>query len=146
MKVWIACKLLLESESGNYKVKVWISCHLLLESESVKCRQFWLESEKVRECPRFPATFVMKVKVSFFETEAESSNQILSGQLTWSSQTQACIFRYESLPFSVNLSQDFGFDNSSDTVPWLRPSTYLVVISSSTLSTYFWSNISCFQS
>ena len=47
-------------------------------------------------------------------------------KLTWSSQTHACILRYESLPFSVSLSQDFGFDSSSDTVPWLKPKTYLV--------------------
>ena len=41
-----------------------------------------------------------------------------------SSQAHACIFLQESLPFSVNLSQGFGFESSSDTVPWERPRTY----------------------
>ena len=38
-----------------------------------------------------------------------------------SSQAQACILRYESRPFSVSLSQGFGLDSSSETVPMLVP-------------------------
>lgn len=41
-----------------------------------------------------------------------------------SSHAHACIFLYESRPFSVNLSQGFGFESSSDTVPCESPSTY----------------------
>lgn len=41
----------------------------------------------------------------------------LSIPMQWSSEAQACILRYESRPFSVNLSHGFGFDSSSDTVP-----------------------------
>ena len=67
------------------------------------------------------------MKVYWWSSNHQPQIKIWSDQLTWSSQTQACIFRYESLPFSVSLSQDFGFDSNSDTVPWLKPSTYLVV-------------------
>lgn len=49
----------------------------------------------------------------------------LSSMMAASSQAHACIFLYESLPFSVSLSQGFGFDSSSDTVPCERPRTYL---------------------
>lgn len=49
----------------------------------------------------------------------------LSSMMAASSQAHACIFLYESRPFSVSLSHGFGFDSSSDTVPCDRPRTYL---------------------
>uniref|UniRef100_A0A8D8RFR1 Uncharacterized protein n=1 Tax=Cacopsylla melanoneura TaxID=428564 RepID=A0A8D8RFR1_9HEMI len=50
---------------------------------------------------------------------------VLSNSTAFSSHAQACIFLYESRPFSVNLSQGFGLDSSSETVPWESPRIYL---------------------
>lgn len=60
-----------------------------------------------------------------FEYSPRLGTSDLSIAMQWSSEAHACIFLYESLPFSVNLSHGFGLDNNSLTVPWDNPSTNL---------------------
>ena len=42
----------------------------------------------------------------------------------WHQLYKKRLYLYESLPFSVSLSQDLGLERSSLTVPWDSPSTY----------------------
>lgn len=89
---------------------VWaISCHLKSFTFIIK-NQFLTFRCPFRFCTYVPKLFP-KCHLPFLGSIA-----LRSITHCWS-QAQACILRYESRPFSVNLSHGLGFESSSETVP-----------------------------